>query len=73
MKLQELSFARQRKGLTQEQMAKVIGKSMDSYSKKERGEVKFSPNEIVAVTKELDLSYAQMNEIFFGGNLPFDK
>ena len=73
MNTQELSFARQRKKKTQQHMAEVIKKSLDSYSKKERGKVVFFPNEIVAIANELDLSYEQTNDIFFGGGLPKRK
>lgn len=69
----ELSFARQRKKRTQQNMADVIKKSLDSYSKKERGEVSFFPDEIAAVVIDLDLTLDQMNDIFFDGLLPFRK
>ncbi len=73
MNSMELSFARQRKKRTQQQMAGVIKKSLDSYSKKERDKVSFSPDEIVAVTLDLELTFDQMNDIFFDGHLPFRK
>lgn len=54
-------------------MAKVIGKSNDSYAKKERGDVKFTPSEIELVVNDLDLSPVQMSTIFFDSKLPFSK
>ena len=52
----ELEYARKRKGKSTEQMADVIGKSVQSYCKKESGEVAFSDEEKVAVVTALDLS-----------------
>lgn len=54
-------------------MAKVIGKSNDSYAKKERGDVKFTPSEIELVVNDLDLSPVQMSTIFFDSKLLFSK
>nr|DAD69610.1 MAG TPA: Protein of unknown function (DUF739) [Myoviridae sp. ctbwh6] len=51
-------------------MAKAIGKSVGSYSKKEAGAVKFTDDEKVIVTRELDLTAEQVSSIFFDGNLP---
>lgn len=66
----ELEYARKRKNKSKEDMAAAIGKSVVSYSKKERGEVKFTDEEKVIVTRELDLTNGQVNTIFFDGNLP---
>lgn len=66
----ELEYARKRKNKSKEDMAAAIGKSAVSYAKKERGEVKFSDEEKVIVTRELDLTSEQVNAIFFDGNLP---
>ena len=52
----ELEYARKRKNKSKEDMAAAIGKSVVSYSKKERGEVKFTDEEKVIVTRELDLT-----------------
>ncbi|MDT3700765.1 MAG: helix-turn-helix transcriptional regulator [Thermincola sp.] len=73
MNCMELKFARQRKHRTQKDMADVIRKSLNSYSLKERGEVAFSPDEIVMVSLSLGLTAEQINDIFFDGNLPFRK
>lgn len=66
----ELEYARKRKNKSKEDMAAAIGKSVVSYSKKERGEVKFTDEEKVIVARELDLTNGQVNNIFFDGNLP---
>ena len=69
----ELKFARQREGLSQREMAEAIEKSLDSYSKKERGEVSFFTDEILKATLRLNLTYDQFNLIFFDNYLPFRK
>ena len=51
-------------------MAAAIGKSVVSYSKKERGEVGFSDEEKVIIARELDLTGDKVNDIFFDGSLP---
>lgn len=66
----ELEYARKRKEKSKEDMAEAIGKSVVSYGKKERGEVSFSDEEKVIISKELDLTFEQFNVIFFDGNLP---
>lgn len=66
----ELEYARKRKNKSKEDMAAAIGKSVVSYSKKERGEVKFTDEEKVIVARELDLTNGQVNTIFFDGSLP---
>lgn len=48
----------------------VIDKSIVSYSKKERGEVKFQPDEVVALSDFYGLTYDEMNAIFYDNNLP---
>lgn len=66
----ELKVARTRKKFTQEHMANCLGISTVAYSKKERGETGFSPEQIKAVAKELELDQDQVNTIFFDGQLP---
>lgn len=51
-------------------MAAAIGKSVGSYAKKERGDVKFSDEEKVIIARELDLTSEQVNAIFFDSCLP---
>ena len=56
-----------------EKLAEVIGKSIVSYSKKERGEVKFKPDEVIALSEFYGLSYDEMNANFYDNNLPNGK
>lgn len=67
----ELEYARKRKQKSKADMAAAIGKSVVSYSKKERGEVGFSDEEKVIIARELDLTGDQVNAIFFDGSLPY--
>ena len=60
----ELEYARKRKQKSKADMAAAIGKSVVSYSKKERGEVGFSDEEKVIIARELDLTGDQVNAIF---------
>ena len=69
----ELRAERIRQGKDTKHMANVIGKSVDSYSKKERGEVKFDPEEMAAIQTDLHLSLEQFNVIFFDSKLLFSK
>ena len=66
-----LKYVRESQGKDRKHMADIIGKEPDTYSKKERGEVKFSPEEICAITVDLNLSLYLFNVIFFDSNLPF--
>ena len=66
----ELKVARTRKKFTQEHMASSLGISTVAYSTKERGESGFSPEQIKAVAKVLELDQDQVNTIFFDGQLP---
>lgn len=66
----KLEFARRAKNKSRADMARVIRKTVNSYNKKERGEVDFSDKEKIAVAKVLSLSLEQVNEIFFDGKLP---
>lgn len=69
----ELKGERIRQKKSVEHMAKIIGKSNDAYAKKERGVVKFTPDEIAAISTELLLSPTKVNVIFFDAKLPFGK
>jgi len=69
----ELKFARMRAGFSQQEIADRLGKTLASYSKKERGEVIFLPNEILELTLLLGLDYQRFNYIFFANKLPFGK
>ena len=66
----ELEYARKRKNKAKADMAAAIGKSVVSYAKKERGDVKFSDEEKIIVARELDLTSEQVNSIFFDSSLP---
>ena len=66
----ELEYARKKKGKSKEDMAAAIGKSVISYSKKERGEISFNDDEKHIIVRELGLTPEQFNAIFFDGSLP---
>lgn len=66
----ELEYARKKKGKSKEEMAAAIGKTVISYSKKERGDINFNDDEKLVIVKELDLTPEQVNTIFFDGSLP---
>ena len=66
----KLEFARRAKGKSPQDLAAAIGKTVNSYQKKERGDVAFNDEEKVIVARELDLTLEQVSEIFFDGKLP---
>ena len=66
-RLRELRAGRR---VSLETLGKVIGKSVVSYGKKERGEVPFKPSEVMALSKFYGLTYDEMNAIFYDNNLP---
>ena len=70
VKPMEIKGARVRLGLTQEHMASLIGKSVYTYQKKEAGKIKFFPDEIPIMARELNLSIEQTNNYFYDGKLP---
>lgn len=65
-----LEYERKRRGRSKADMAKVIGKSLNSYSKKEAGTVKFSDAEKLAISADLELTAEEFDAIFYEGNLP---
>lgn len=69
----KLKSLRVEKGYTQADMAEMIEKSNDSYAKKERGEVEWTPNEMIIVAIALDMTYELFNYIFFDNRLPFSN
>lgn len=73
MRSNELRSERVRQGKSTRYMGNVIGKNADSYRKKERGDVKFTCEEIAAVSKDLDLDPVKLDVIFFDSNLQFSK
>lgn len=70
MKPIEIKVARIRCGLSQKYMAEQLNISEMSYSKKERGKVRFTDPEKAVVAQELGLTAAQVNDFFFDGMLP---
>lgn len=66
-----LKSARVKKGMTQADVASLIEKNTDTYSKKERGEVYFTPAEMVRVSRTLNLTFSEFNDIFFNSELQF--
>ena len=73
MNTSELRAERIRQNKSVEYMAGVIGKTNDTYAKKERGLVKFSPEEMVVISNDLCLTPAMFNAIFFDSQLLFSK
>lgn len=67
----ELKLARIRANFSQQEVANRLGKTLASYSKKERGETIFLPSEILELTLMFGLDYEQFNFIFFNNKLPF--
>lgn len=70
MNNQRLRELRAGRRVSLEKLGQVIGKSKVSYVKKENGNVKFQPDEIIALTDFYGLPYDEMNAIFCDGNLP---
>ena len=71
MKNLELIKARMIRGLTQADMAKILNITRTAYRFKEDGESGFSTDQIVLLVHELNLSFDEMNAIFFHGKLPY--
>jgi len=63
---EKLKEAREEKGYTIDDMAKVIDKSVPNYSMKENGKVKFSVNEALKIADFLD---KKVEDIFLRSNL----
>lgn len=59
------------KGKTQKDYGDLIEKSTDSYAKKERGEVEFTLDEIIAIVVAAGMSFEEFNAIFCDNRLPF--
>lgn len=73
MNSNELKAERIRQNKSTEYMGELIGKSTDSYCKKERGEIKFNTDEMKAIAVDFGMPFALFNTIFFDGNLPYGK
>ena len=61
----ELKAARIKKGLTQEKLSNKLGISTPSFSKKERGLIPFSINEVSVLKETLELTPDEVYKIFF--------
>ena len=59
---EKLKEIREKKGYTIEDMAQIINKSPCNYFKKENGDVKFSVNEALVISKFLK---SKVEKIFF--------
>ncbi len=71
MNLTELKVARIRHGVKAKVIADALGKTVDSYMKREYGSVGITLSDMVALTKVMDLSLSEFITIFFSGDLPF--
>ncbi len=60
--LNKIRGTRVEKGLTQAQMADLLGMSTTAYSQKERGEKEFKPSELVDFSRMLGFD---VSELFF--------
>lgn len=63
---ENLKNLREKKGYSIEDMARIIGKSPCNYFKKENGDVKFSVNEALEISKKLK---TKVEKIFFTDEL----
>ena len=70
MKLRLLKAKRVLKGMYQHELAKEIGVSHKTYNFKENGKVEFNVEEILKVIECLDLTFDEVNDIFFANKLP---
>lgn len=72
MNLIELKVARIRRGVKARDMAASIGKTLDSYVKKENGSVRITLHEAQMFLKALEkLSLKEFVDIFYDGDIPF--
>jgi transcriptional regulator with XRE-family HTH domain len=61
MKIHEkVKFFREAKGLSQEAIAYRLGIEQSQYSRRENGQVKFSIDEVVAISKILNLDISEL-------------
>jgi DNA-binding XRE family transcriptional regulator len=56
-------------GLSQEQLEEKADLDFRTYSNKERGRVKFKLSDVLKIARFYKLSLAEVNEIFFNGEL----
>ena len=70
MKPLEIKGARTRLGYTQQYVADQLGITVLSYRNKERGRVRFTDPEKIALVRVLQLTLEQFNDFLFDGRLP---
>lgn len=73
MNLTELKVARIRRGVKAQVIADALGKTVDSYIKRENGNVRLTLSDVFTITNVLHLTLAEFVTIFFDGDLPFCK
>ena len=71
MNLTELKVARIRRGVKAQVVADAIGKTVDSYIKRENGNVRVTLSDAFIITNTLKLTIDEFVLIFFDGDLPF--
>lgn len=69
MKVNELKAARIRCGLTQKEIAKKLGMCEANYNGKENGKTSISVDDINKLADVLNLSTAEIINIFFDGRV----
>lgn len=73
MNLTELRVARIRRGVKAQELADAIDRTVDSYIKRENGNVRVTLSDALIITQVLSLSLEEFIVIFFDGDLPFSK
>ena len=73
MNLTELRVARIRRGVKAQELADAIDRTVDSYIKRENGNVRVTLSDAFTITQVLQLSLEEFVVIFFDGVLPFSK
>lgn len=71
MNLTELKVARIRRGVKAQVIADALDKTVDSYIKRENGNVRITLSDAFTITNVLHLSLTEFVTIFFDGDLPF--
>lgn len=73
MNLTELKVARIRRNIKAQVIADALDKTVDSYIKRENGNVRITLSDAFTITNVLQLSLSEFVTIFFDGDLPFCK
>ena len=71
MNLTELKVARIRRGVKAHVVAEALDKTVNSYIKRENGNVRVTLSDAFIITNTLKLTLDEFVLIFFDGNLPF--